>query len=244
MRGAPSTTRTSLRAAPRLVRRRASTLMSRTMSLRSSGTKKSTKRSRGTWSYQISSSPMEAAWRIAGGRPRPWPPRPRLQRRPAGRPRGRAPRGWPPGGARPTRRVRAGSRRSRAGRGQVPLGRRPEAEVQDVGVTAQLDLEPGVLGGGQVGGHDRRRPAVVGPRRRRHASVADGDQLRDPVVAWAKTTSSASWVRRDASHSPRARRGPGPVPRGRRLAARPCRSRGWSWMASRSPSCSVAETAR
>ena len=66
--------------------------------------------------------------------------------------------------------------------GQVPLGRRPEAEVQDVGITAELDLEPGVLGRGEVGGHDRRGPAVEVPGCGRHASVADGDQLRDAVV--------------------------------------------------------------
>ena len=66
---------------------------------------------------------------------------------------------------------------------QVALGRGPQAEVEDVGVTAHLDLDPGVRPGGQIGGHHRGRAAVVRPRRQRHARVADRDQLGEAVRA-------------------------------------------------------------
>ena len=88
-----------------------------------------------------------------------------------------------------------------------------------MGVAAQLDLEAGVVGGGQVGGYDRRGPPVVGPRCRRHASVADGDQLGDAVMALGQDHLGVSWVRRDSPHSPRARRGT------RTCAARPASRR-------------------
>ncbi len=60
---------------------------------------------------------------------------------------------------------------------QVPLRRGPQAEVQDVGVTAQLDDQPAVGLGREVAGHDRRGAPVVGPRGGRHAVMADGNEL-------------------------------------------------------------------
>ena len=184
MRAAPSTTRTSLRAAPRLVRRRASTLMSLDDVLALLGDEEVDE------AVEVDLVVPDLELPLGGGA---------AQRQAVGLAHGH--RGL---GSCAVRQADLAGEHLEAGRqalhvplegpgqgfvevaqviGQVPLGRRPEAEVQDVGVTAQLDLEPGVLGGGQVGGHDRRGPAIVGPRRCRHASMADGDQRRDAVMA-------------------------------------------------------------
>ncbi len=63
---------------------------------------------------------------------------------------------------------------------EVALGRCEQPEVGEVGVAAQLDDDPGIRGGREVGRHRQRRPAVERERRDRHPAVADRDQLGDP----------------------------------------------------------------
>ena len=65
---------------------------------------------------------------------------------------------------------------------EVALGRGPQPVVQDVGVAAQLDLDPAVRPRGQVGRHDRGGAPVVVPRGQRHALVPQRDQLGHPDV--------------------------------------------------------------
>ena len=62
---------------------------------------------------------------------------------------------------------------------QVALRRGEEAEVGEVRVAAELDLQAAVAGGRQIGRHGQRGAAVEGRRRDRHPAVPDGDQLRD-----------------------------------------------------------------
>ena len=65
---------------------------------------------------------------------------------------------------------------------EVALGRGPQPVVQDVGVAAELDLDPAVRPRGQVRRHDRGGAAVVVPRGQRHALVPQRDQLGQPDV--------------------------------------------------------------
>jgi hypothetical protein len=63
---------------------------------------------------------------------------------------------------------------------QVPLGRAEQAEVDQVGVAAQLHGDPAGRHARQVVGHDRRAAAEERERRRQHPAVADRDQVRFP----------------------------------------------------------------
>ena len=65
---------------------------------------------------------------------------------------------------------------------EVALGRGPEPEVQDVGVTAELDFNAAVGAGGEVGRHDGGRAAVEVPRRDGHALVPERGELGQPDV--------------------------------------------------------------
>ena len=60
---------------------------------------------------------------------------------------------------------------------EVALGRRPQAEVEDVSIAAELDLQTAVRARGEVGRHDRRGATVVVPRRAGHALVAQRRKL-------------------------------------------------------------------
>ena len=55
-----------------------------------------------------------------------------------------------------------------------------KARVRQMGVPAQLHLEAGGGGGGQVGGHDLGRPPVEGEGRDQHPPVPDRDQVGLP----------------------------------------------------------------
>jgi len=63
---------------------------------------------------------------------------------------------------------------------QSPVGGGEHAEVRQVRVTAQLDLEAGVRPLGEIGGHQQRGAPEERERRDEHAPVADRDQLRQP----------------------------------------------------------------
>jgi hypothetical protein len=63
---------------------------------------------------------------------------------------------------------------------EIALRRGPQAEVQDVRVTAELDLDAAVRPGGQVGRHDGGGAPVEVPRRERHALVPEGGELGKP----------------------------------------------------------------
>ena len=63
---------------------------------------------------------------------------------------------------------------------ELPFRRGPQPEVEDMSVTAQLHGQTAVRPRGEVGGHDGGGTAVVGPRRGRHAAVADGHQVGRP----------------------------------------------------------------
>ena len=65
---------------------------------------------------------------------------------------------------------------------EVALRRGPEAEVQDVGVTAELDLDAAVRPGGEVGRHHRGGAAVEVPRRKGHALVPEPGELGEADV--------------------------------------------------------------
>ncbi len=65
---------------------------------------------------------------------------------------------------------------------EVALGRGPQAEVQDVGVTAELDLDAAVRPGGEVGRHDGGGAAVEVPRRKGHALMPEPGELGEPDV--------------------------------------------------------------
>jgi hypothetical protein len=52
---------------------------------------------------------------------------------------------------------------------QLPFRCCPQTEVQDVRVTAQLDVQPGVGGPGQIGGHHRGGTPIERPGRDRHS---------------------------------------------------------------------------
>ena len=64
---------------------------------------------------------------------------------------------------------------------QLPLGGGEHPEVRQVRVTADLDVQTGAGGGGQVGGHDQRGAPVERERRHQHPAVTDGNQLGDPA---------------------------------------------------------------
>ena len=63
----------------------------------------------------------------------------------------------------------------------LPLRRAEQAEIRQVGVTAQLHGDPAYRGGRQVGRHDQRGATVEGERRGQHPAVADRDQVGYPA---------------------------------------------------------------
>ena len=63
---------------------------------------------------------------------------------------------------------------------ELPLRRGPQPEVEDMSVTAQLHGQTARGPRGEVGGHDGGGTPVVGPRRGRHAAVADRHQVGRP----------------------------------------------------------------
>ncbi len=60
---------------------------------------------------------------------------------------------------------------------EVALRRGEATEVREVGVAAELHLDPRARGPGQIGGHHVGGPAEEGERRGDHPPVADRDQL-------------------------------------------------------------------
>ena len=64
------------------------------------------------------------------------------------------------------------------------------AEVGDVRIAAQLDLDAGHRRRGEVGGHHRRRAPVEGERRGEHARVAQRQQLLEPARLFARAACS------------------------------------------------------
>lgn len=67
----------------------------------------------------------------------------------------------------------------------VALGRGEAAEVHQVGIAACLHAQPAGRRVGQVGGHQRRRTAVEGEGRTRHAAEADRHQRGQPALVGA-----------------------------------------------------------
>ena len=65
---------------------------------------------------------------------------------------------------------------------EVALRRGPQPEVQDVGITAELDFDAAVRPRGQVGRHDGGGAPVEVPRRERHALVPERGELGEPDV--------------------------------------------------------------
>jgi hypothetical protein len=67
---------------------------------------------------------------------------------------------------------------------QPPVRGRKDAEVREVGVAAELDVEARARGHTEVRRHDSSRAAIEGEGRDEHPPVADRDQLRNagPVL--------------------------------------------------------------
>ncbi len=65
---------------------------------------------------------------------------------------------------------------------ESPVGRRVRAEVHQVRVAAELGGDPAHGRPRKVGGHDGRRPAEEGERRRGHPPVADRDEVGDALA--------------------------------------------------------------
>jgi hypothetical protein len=63
---------------------------------------------------------------------------------------------------------------------EATFGRLEDAEVAEMCVATQLDVEPRVGRTSQVGRHQERAPAVERERRRHHPAIPDRDQLRNP----------------------------------------------------------------
>ena len=63
---------------------------------------------------------------------------------------------------------------------QVALWGGPEAKVEDMSIAAELNPQPAMRPGGEIGGHHRGRAAVIVPGRGDHAPVANGQQFRNP----------------------------------------------------------------
>ena len=63
---------------------------------------------------------------------------------------------------------------------QVAFRRGEQAEVDEVGIAAELDLDARARADREVGGHRQRRAAIERERRDRHPAIADRDELRDP----------------------------------------------------------------
>jgi hypothetical protein len=60
---------------------------------------------------------------------------------------------------------------------QIPLRRSPQAEVQDMGIAAQLHHQPAVGLATQIAGHDRGGAPEIVPRRDGHALMPEGNQF-------------------------------------------------------------------
>src|SRR6185437_3162275 len=63
----------------------------------------------------------------------------------------------------------------------LPLRRAEQAEIRQVGITAQLHGDPGHRGHRQVGRHDQRATPVEGERGGQHPPVADRDYVGHPA---------------------------------------------------------------
>ena len=63
----------------------------------------------------------------------------------------------------------------------LALRRAEQAEVGQVGVTAELHGDPRLRGGGQIGGHDEGGAPVEGEGRHHHPPVANRDQVGYPA---------------------------------------------------------------
>ena len=63
---------------------------------------------------------------------------------------------------------------------ELPLGRAEHAEIGEVGVPADLSVEPRVRRARQIRCHDQGRAAEEGERGDQHAAVADGHQRGHP----------------------------------------------------------------
>ena len=64
----------------------------------------------------------------------------------------------------------------------LAFGRREQAEVQQMRVAAELDVQAGDRSRGEVCRHDERGAPVERGGRDQHAPVADGDELGDPAL--------------------------------------------------------------
>ena len=65
---------------------------------------------------------------------------------------------------------------------QAAIGGGEDAEVRQVGIAAELDLEPGLGSLLEVHRHDRRRAAIERERRGEHPPVADRNELGDTAL--------------------------------------------------------------
>ena len=61
---------------------------------------------------------------------------------------------------------------------ELAVGRGEAAEVRQVGIAAELGVEPGARAGGQIRRHQVGGAAVERERRDEHAAVADRNELR------------------------------------------------------------------
>ena len=105
---------------------------------------------------------------------------------------------------------------------EVALRRGPQPEVQDVGVTAELDLDPAVRSRRQVRGHDGGCAAVEVPRGQGHALVPQRHQLREPDAVLGRDRLNGVVPAVSARPSLRCRpSGPGPGTAGPPPGARP-----------------------
>ena len=95
----------------------------------------------------------------------------------------------------------------------LPLGRAEHAEVRQVRVAAELDVDAGLRRRRQIGRHDQRGAAEEGERGHEHPPVANRNELRNPGLRPAPRA-ARSGRGRSAGGSPV------PVTRSRRLGAR------------------------
>ena len=66
---------------------------------------------------------------------------------------------------------------------QMALGRGEDAEVHEMAIAADLDVEARGRRGCEVGGHDRGGAAIEGEGRLAHAAIANRDEMRHAMSA-------------------------------------------------------------
>ena len=178
----PSTTSVNFFAAPTFDRFLARVRILAAMSALSSATTTLSRSSAVIWAYQMSRNPASAYCEI----PLRYPLE-RSTHRPVRFPRFRQPRfesqhlqARSHSHQIPLERARQGLVEVTEVERELPLRRRPQPEVEDMSVTAQLHGQTARGPRGEVGSHDGGGTTVVGPRRGRHAAVADRHQVARP----------------------------------------------------------------